>query len=267
MGGSFVEVNGTRLYVEVAGMEDAPAVIFVHGFSLDTRTWDRQVDAFSEQYRIVRYDLRGFGRSSVPEQGVHYQHQSDLRALLDTLSIDRAAVIGQSLGGAVALDFVLQHPDRVSALVTVGSVMPGFDTPELAALSREIWAAGRTSGVEAASALLVDCALFNVANERPASRAVVREIVADYSGWHWTNRDPEMWADPNCEARLGQIAPPTLIVIGERELHDMRQVADALVAGVPDARKVVLPGLGHLPNMEDAEAFNAVVLEFLNTHA
>lgn len=263
MRGEVIEVNGTRLYCEVTGADDAPAVVFLHGFSLDTRTWNGQVDAFSERYRVVRYDLRGFGRSAVPEEGVTYQHQEDLRALLDTLAIDRTAVIGQSFGGAVALDFALQHPQRVSALVTVGAVMPGFNTPELAALSREIWNTGRTGGVDAARALLVDCALFDVANERPASRTAVREIVAGYSGWDWTNTDPAAWAEPKCEENLGLIAAPTLVVLGEREFSDMRHVADALEAGVPGARKVVLPGLGHLPNMEDAEAFNEVVLDFL----
>ncbi|HEX5163933.1 MAG TPA: alpha/beta fold hydrolase, partial [Thermomicrobiales bacterium] len=133
-----VELNGTRLYYEVSGPPDAPAVVLVHGFSLDTRMWAGQVGPLSERYRVVRYDLRGFGRSAIPEAGVHYQHHDDLRALLDQLGIERATVVGLSLGGAVTLDFALHHPQRLTGLVLADAVVPGFDAPDLADLSRQV---------------------------------------------------------------------------------------------------------------------------------
>lgn len=262
-----VEVNGTRLCYEVDGPGDAPALVFVHGFSLDTRMWDRQVEAFAGRYRVVRYDLRGFGRSAIPEAGVHYQHHDDLRALLDTLGIERAVVVGLSLGGAVALDFVLRQPERVRALVLVGAVVPGFDAPGLHALSRDVWTAGRTSGADAAKALWIECGLFEVANERATSRVALRRMVSDYSGWGWTDSDPGTWAEPNCAAQLDRISVPSLVVVGERDLPDMLQAANALASGIHGAREVVLPGLGHLPNMEDPPAFNRVVLDFLDSLA
>ncbi|MEX1158808.1 MAG: alpha/beta fold hydrolase [Thermomicrobiales bacterium] len=267
MSGRFVEVNGTRLWVEVAGADDAPSVVFVHGFSLDTRMWDGQFEAFAGRYRVARYDLRGFGRSAVPEAGVVYQHGEDLRALLDALGIERAALIGLSRGGEVALDFALQWPERVSALALVDSALPGFDTPELWAMTGPIWKAGRESGAAAARDLWAACSLFEVANERPDCHEALTRIVADYSGWHWTNHDPCVWTEPNCVAQLGRIAAPTLVVAGERDIPDMLRIADTLALRIAGARKVVLPGLGHLPNMEDAEAFNDVVLEFLGSHA
>jgi len=263
MSGEFVEVNGTRLYCEITGAADAPVVVFVHGFSLDTRMWDGQVEAFAGWYRVVRYDLRGFGRSAVPEAGVPYRHDEDLIGLLDTLGIERAVLVGLSMGGAVALNVVLRHPERVSALVLAASVLPGFETPGFDALTRPIWRAGRTGGADAARALWLDCPLFEVVSETPGSRAALREIVSDYSGWGWTERDPGAWAEPDSVAQLGRIGAPTLVVIGERDLGDMRRMADALASGIPGAQKVVMPGLGHLPNMEDAEAFNSVVLDFL----
>jgi 3-oxoadipate enol-lactonase len=259
----FFEVNGTRLYCEIAGTDDAPAVVFAHGFSLDTRMWDGQFAAFAERYRVVRYDLRGFGRSAVPEAGVPYRHDEDLLALLDALEIVQAALVGISMGGAVVLNVALAHPQRVSELVLAASILPGFETPEFDAMTRPVWRLGRTEGPEAARELWLDCPIFNVSNERPATREALRTIIAGYSGWNWTDRDPGTWAEPDCVAQLGRITTPTLVVVGERDLNDMRRMADALEAGIPGARKVVLPGLGHLPNMEDAVAFNDVVFDFL----
>ncbi len=263
MGGEFVEVNGTRLYYEVSGDSNASAVVLVHGFSLDTRMWDGQVEAFHERFRVVRYDLRSFGQSAIPEAGVHYQHHADLAALLDHLGISTAALVGLSLGGAIALDFVLHHPERVTALILVGSVLPGMATPDLGSLSRDVWKAGQAGGADAAKALWVECSLFDAVNQRPVARTALREMVAGYSGWGWTDRDPGTWGEPDCAARLGEIDVPTLIVVGEHDIEGMRRNAEVLVAGIPGARHIVLPGLGHLPNMEDAAAFNPVVIEHL----
>jgi pimeloyl-ACP methyl ester carboxylesterase len=226
--------------------------------------WDEQVALFSEQYRVVRYDLRGFGRSAIPEAGVHYQHQADLSALLDSFGIDRAAVLGLSLGGAVALDFALQHPERVRALVLAASTLPGFATPDLADLSRAIWRAGKTSGAQAARALWLECPLFETVNEQPAASDRVREMVADYSGWGWTDSDPGTWAEPDCAARLDEIAAPTLVLVGERDIAGMRGNAAELANRIPGAEFSELPDVGHLPNMEAPVAFNRVVLDFLD---
>ncbi|MDQ3549758.1 MAG: alpha/beta fold hydrolase [Chloroflexota bacterium] len=261
--GEFIQVNGTRLYCAVTGAEKAPAVVFVHGFSLDTRMWDGQVEAFSTRYRVVRYDLRGFGQSAVPEAGVPYQHDEDLVGLLDALGIEPAVLVGLSMGGAVALNVVLRHPERVSALVLAASLLPGFETPEFDGITRPIWTAGRISGADAARALWVDCAIFAVINEQRGPREVLRAIVSDYSGWGWTERDPGAWAEPDSVAQLDRIDAPTLVVAGERDIDDMRRMADTLASSIPGARKVIMPGLGHLPNMEDAEAFNSAVLDFL----
>jgi pimeloyl-ACP methyl ester carboxylesterase len=262
--GEFVEVNGTRLYYEASGRSDAPAVVLVHGFSLDTRMWAGQVGPLSDRYRVVCYDLRGFGRSAIPEAGVLYQHHEDLRALLDRLEIERAAVVGLSLGGAVALDFALHHRQRLTSLVLADAVVPGFDAPDLADLSRQVWNAGRTNGVEAAKAIWLASPFFEQANQRSNPRSALLEMVADYSGWGWTERDPGRWGESNMAARLAEIVAPTLIIVGEHDIEGMRNAADALAREIPNARKVVLPGLGHLPNMEDPAAFNSVILEFLD---
>ncbi|HEX5167211.1 MAG TPA: alpha/beta hydrolase, partial [Thermomicrobiales bacterium] len=141
--------------------------------------------------------------------------------------------------------------------------VPGFDAPDLADLSRQVWTAGRTDGVEAAKALWLACPFFAQANRRSDAKAALQQMVTDYSGWGWTERDPGTWGEPNMAARLGEISAPALIVVGERDIEGMRRAADALAREIPNAQKVVLPGLGHLPNMEDPAAFNAAVLKFL----
>jgi pimeloyl-ACP methyl ester carboxylesterase len=125
----FVETEGARLYVEEAG--DGHAVVFLHPGLWDCRTWDPQFELFADRYHVVRYDARGYGRSTRPEPGVAYSHVRDLLAMLDDSGIDRAALVGCSMGGTNEVDFVLEHPDRVLALVLVAAGVDGFEgTPE-----------------------------------------------------------------------------------------------------------------------------------------
>jgi 3-oxoadipate enol-lactonase len=116
------EVNGTRLYYEGAG--SGHPLVLIHGFGLDTRMWDDQFDVFARHYRVVPYGMRGYG-DSAPPADESYSHTDDLKALLEHLSIDRAHVLGQSRGGAVAIDFALAHPGATSALVLVDPVLAG----------------------------------------------------------------------------------------------------------------------------------------------
>src|SRR5687768_17047142 len=102
----FAEVNGTRLFYEAAGR--GPAVVFVHGGLVDSRLWDDQLKEFSKRHRVVRYDLRGYGQSAAPT--ADFSPVEDLRALLAFLGVERATVVGLSLGGIIAADFALEHP-------------------------------------------------------------------------------------------------------------------------------------------------------------
>src|SRR3954452_25405155 len=107
------------LWVERSG--SGPVVALAHGFTLDHRMWQPQLEAFSKSHTVIRYDMRGFGRSSMPLPGAEYSQARNLAMLLDRLGIARTALIGLSYGGWVALEFALLFPERVSALVTVDS--------------------------------------------------------------------------------------------------------------------------------------------------
>lgn len=116
-------VKGTRLYFEVAG--SGPAAVLLHGFSLDTRMWDDQFDVLAREFRVVRYDQRGFGKSDVPTDEP-YSGVEDLRSLLDYLAIETPHVIGLSLGGGLAIDFALTQPAMVDSLIVAGSNLSGY---------------------------------------------------------------------------------------------------------------------------------------------
>ncbi len=118
----FAEVNGTKLYYEVLG-EEHPLVL-IHGGYMDRRMWDDQFAVFAEHYRVIRYDVRGFGKTELPQ--VPYADRQDLYDLLMFLGVEKAYVLGLSLGGVIAIDFTLDYPNMVDALVLVGSPVSGF---------------------------------------------------------------------------------------------------------------------------------------------
>jgi 3-oxoadipate enol-lactonase len=257
----FLEVPNGRLYYEVAG--DGPPVLFVHGFSLDTRMWDDQWATFAPRYRVVRVDLRGFGRSE--QEPVPYSDLEDLVALLDHLRIERAHIIGLSMGAVVVVDFAIAHPERVASLVAVdgGPGGMGAPPPEMQTITA-LAADGRMS--EALEAWLAT-ALFAPANEQPHVAARLREIVSDYGWWRARHLGLLVGIEPAAAARLDEITAPTLVVVGERERPGVRAGCDALGAGIRGAQMVILPDVGHMSNMEDPAGFNDAVSEFLARHA
>ncbi len=254
---SFAEVNGTHLYYEVAGSGQPLALL--HGFSLDTRMWDDQFETFARHHQVVRYDLRGFGQSATPTSEP-YTHPDDLKALLQILKIDSAHIVGLSLGGGVAIDFALIYPEAARSLIAIDGTLGGYRWAKDWGGPR---ATAQSAGVEAAREVWLDDEQFIPANELPSVAARLRQMVTTYSGWHWLNRDPGRWLQPPAIERLWQIRAPALAIVGERDLPDFHAIADTLQQRIPWARKVVVPGAGHMANMEAPEQVNEVILSFL----
>lgn len=257
-------VNGTHLAYEIAG--DGPAVVFLHGFTLDMRMWDDQMDAFAARHQVIRYDLRGFGASAPPVVDEPYTHAGDLHALLTHLGIERAAVAGLSMGGWAALEFALTYPDSLSALILVDAALRGFAWgPASAATIDAIYALGREGRLDEAIAGWLADPLFVCSRRDPAATARLEEIVRAYPCWHLRQTDPHLPFDPPARERLHEIAAPTLVAVGEEDRPDFQAIADLLATGIPDARKIVLAGAGHMANMDAPDAFNRGVLDFLAT--
>ncbi len=255
------EVNGTTIRYQLDG--SGPVVVFVHGFTADLRLWEPQMKDFTERFQVLRYDLRGHGKSGVPTDEP-YSHEDDLKALLDSLGIERAVVIGLSLGARVVIDFALTHAKMVRALVPVDGGPSGHEvTEEDSDIADQILSALETDGPEAAMQVWLASPVFAGVRRDPEQAARLAEMIRDYPGWDGLAADPARTLDPPAVTRLGEIQVRTLVVVGEEDLKSVRASADLLHREIPGARKVVLPGVGHISNLEDPESFNAVVLEFL----
>jgi pimeloyl-ACP methyl ester carboxylesterase len=255
------DVNGTRLYYEVAGTGEP--LVLVHGQGLDTRMWDDQFAVFAEHYRVVRYDMRGYGRSALPT-GELYAPGEDLMALMRHLDILQAHVVGLSRGGRVAIDFALTYPQALISLVLVDAALGGFQWTAFGESLREVKVAWRTGGREAACQRWLTDALFAPAWKIPAVAAHLTQMVTDYPGWAtWAEGGCIRPLDPPAIERLDRIEVPTLVMVGELDLPDFRAIAQRLADGIPHAQSLVLSEVGHMANMEDPDRFNAVVLDFL----
>jgi pimeloyl-ACP methyl ester carboxylesterase len=254
-------VNGTQLYYEVAG-QGVP-VVLIHGLGLDTRMWDGQFDVLADHYRVIRYDLRGFGKSALPTDAA-FRHPDDLRALLDYLEAPKAHVVGLSMGGRIALHHGLLYPDATLSLVLVDAALDGFDFSEqLDASFDAIAERANDAGAGTANEMWLQHELFAPAREQPECRAKLAQIVGESSGWNWVNKSPARGIKPPAADRLNEVHVPTLVIVGERDLPDFQRIADRLADGIPSARKVVMNGVGHMSNMEDIQEFNSIVLSFL----
>lgn len=260
----FAEVNGTSLYYERTG--EGNTLILVHGWTLDTRMWDDQFDVFGKHYQVVRYDLRGYGRSALPTDE-EYSHSDDLRALMNHLELTNAYVVGLSMGGAIAIMFALDYPESVAALVAVDSTLGGYEwSPDYGASLDAIFVAGRKVGHDAALERLLDFEILEPAMEDPKVAVRLKEIISDYSGYHWIS-DTVNWGTttaPPAIERLDQIRIPTLAIVGGRDSPEFHTIASILEQQIPNIQKIIIPGVGHVPNMEKPGEFNEIVLGFLS---
>jgi pimeloyl-ACP methyl ester carboxylesterase len=266
MNTGFAELEGGRLYYETTGSGDA--IVLIHGNAGDRRHWDAQFDALAKEHRVVRYDVRGFGQSSLPVEGEPYSNHEDLAALLDHLSIRSAHVAGWSMGSGIAVDFVLTYPDRMKSLISVGPWVRGYSSPAAQAISadlRLVGAALADGGPTAAVDAWMAAPFFAATIREPAAGARFRQIAADYSWWFFSHQAPKGEPGPSAVGRTAEIHVPTLILTAEHDIPACLEVADLLDLSVLNSRKVILAGTGHLLHMEKPEEFNRHLLDFIET--
>ncbi|HSK15970.1 MAG TPA: alpha/beta hydrolase [Gaiellaceae bacterium] len=248
--------------------------MLLHAGVGDRRLWEGQAP-LAERFRVVRPDLRGFGDSPLP--GGPFSFVDDVRALLDRLEIERAALVGNSFGGKIALDVALTEPKRTSALVLVAAALAGREgSSELARLDEtedELLDAGRIDeAVELSLRAWLDGPRRDAVPVPPGvrerlagmQRRAYEVAVAAYE--REPAPGPVRWASPPAAGRLGEVAVPTLVVVGRHDFADFREIGDELEAGIPSARKVVLD-TAHLPGVERPEELNRLLLDFLGEHA
>jgi 3-oxoadipate enol-lactonase len=258
------------LYAEVAG--EGPELVLLHEGVCDSRMWDPQWEAFTRSHRVLRFDFRGYGRT--PLSPGSYSAAKDVIELLDEHGFERAALVGVSLGGRVALEVALAQPERVSALVLVGSGLPGHDwSDEMKATWEEEEAAFNAGdldrAVEVTLRTWVDGPRRKPEDVDPAVRAKVAEM---------QKRALELYAEVGDDAeeellvadvadRLGEIRARTLVAVGAEDVPDILAIADKLAGEIPGARRATIEDTAHVPSLERPHEFERLVLGFVEEAA
>lgn len=258
----FLDTNGAHIYYEVDG--DGPAVAFIHAGVANLRMWDAQVEALRDDFRLIRYDTRGYGQTVT--DAVEFSNRADLAAVLDHVGEERAHVVGLSRGGHIALDFALEYPDRVRTLTVCAGGVGGYESPDGA--PAEMWDAAEAMYVAKNWDGLAD---FETAywadgpgqsvDRVPAVRAAVHDWVLTTYRAEKEEGTPQP-LEPAANERLAELRAPLLVMLGALDdpgtIGSMRHLA----ASVPGARLDEL-ATAHMINLEEPERFNALLREHL----
>lgn len=256
-------VNGIELALVDRG--SGTPVVLLHGFPLDHTMWDAQIDAVSQQYRVIAPDLRGFGRSGVTDGVVTMEQLADdLDGLLQALGVRQPIVLcGLSMGGYVAFAFRRKYAARLRGLVLCDT-RAAADTPEVAAgrleMADRVLREGPAPLVETMTPKLFAEA---VARDRPEVVESLRRVMMSTDAKGIAAAARGMAQRPDVTGTLGQITCPTLVIVGELDAISTPQQMSAIAEAIPAARLVRIPDCGHMSTLEQPAEVNAAILEFL----
>lgn len=257
-------INGATLHYVDQGDPAALPVVFLHGFPFSRRLWDREVELTAARWRAIAVDLRGHGESSVGDgQYTIEGHVDDLIGLLDHLGIERAVLVGLSMGGYIALRAVERNPERVRALVLADTRSEADD--DAGRLKRaETIRTVKAHGAEVFARAFLP-AVFAPASltGKPEAVELIRATIAGTAPLSLAGTLLALAARTDTTASLHRIAVPTLVLVGEHDALTPPAAARALQERIPGARLQVIPGAGHLSNLENPAEFQAALLEFL----
>jgi 3-oxoadipate enol-lactonase len=254
-----------ELHYTERGPRDAPAVVLLHGFPLDGTMWDDQLDALAARYRAVVPDLRGHGRSEAPPGPyLMAEHVADVRALLDRLGIERAALVGLSMGGYVTMNFLAAHPERVWAAALVDTRAEGdteLTKQNRALQAQDVLANGMGPFIEAAIPRMY---APRTIRERPQLVERYRRIVERARPPAVAAALGGLAARPDVTDVLRGVTCPVLVVVGSEDILTPPADARHITEAAPNARLEVIEGAGHLANIEAPEEVNRLLLDFLD---
>jgi pimeloyl-ACP methyl ester carboxylesterase len=266
----YAEVNGTKLYYETAGKGE-PLVV-IHGSFGDRRFWDRQFPALANKYKVVRYDIRGYGKSALPDSNVMYRDVDDLNALMNFLEIKKANLCGLSLGSNIVIDFALSHPEKCISIICCGPRVAGDGTPEYKTATGENISAVITKttdlvkrkGVkEATDYLWTGDHEMGKTVISPNTLHTLLQMGYEYSWWRYTHTNKREYAFPMAIKQLNEVRIPALIVTAEYDLALCKNVGDILAKGIPGAKLISIKHAGHIMNMDNPRDFNKAILRFM----
>jgi 3-oxoadipate enol-lactonase len=266
----YAEVDGGRLYYETSG--SGPAIVLIHAGFLDLRMWDPQIPVFSKTNRVIRYDVRGFGKSDIARNT--YSDYKDLRALMYHLRVKTASFVGVSNGGRIAADFAVEYPSMLDRLVLVSPGMSGYKSsgPEEDKMWEEFDKQMKSQEVAVREGRAIDAVEMDVnawaSAQTPVNRERIRQIALD--NFHVQIENPwklQVPPEPRTFERLSKIRTPTLVIIGDRDVPPQILLTDNIHSHIPGSKRVLIPGGDHLANMSKPHEFNIAVLQFLKQEA
>lgn len=267
----YAEVNKTKLYYEIAGKGEP--LVLIHGSFGDRRFWDLQFYDLSKKFKVLRYDLRGFGRSALPKENEVYRDSDDLNALIDFLGIKKAHVCGLSFGSFIVFDFGLSHPDKCLSLIPIGPRVAGDDLDEyktpnvdtLRAIISKVTEIIKSKGAKEATDYLWtgDHGMAKTVVTTRTRHALLK-MGYEYSWWRYLHGNKREFAFPMAIKKLNEIRIPTLIVTAEYDLDLCKNVAAIMAKEIPGAKLVSIKKAGHIMNMDQPEGFNKIISKFID---
>ena len=264
----FVNIDEAHIYYETAG-KGTPFVM-IHAGVADRRQWNNEFALFAQDYQVLRYDMRGYGKSE-PVDG-EFSHMSDLVSVLNTLELQEPLIMmGCSMGGGLAMDFALTYPSRVKALIMVGSGPSGLKldvpTPAKFAEAEKAFEAGDLDlTAEIETQIWFDGTDRTPEQVNQSMRNLLYEMNRQALAHEVKNLGKRL---PNTQTpafdRLPDLKIPALIIVGEHDTPYILAAADYMVKKIPSVRKVIIEDAAHLPNMDQPQEFQTVVNDFLES--
>ena len=269
----FAPIGGARIYYETADetADDSPPFVMIHAGVADSRQWDNEFESFATRFRVVRYDMRGYGKS-VPVAG-EFSHLGDLVALLSYLHVDTPMILmGCSMGGGIAMDFALAYPARVRAVIMVGSGPSGLvlDVPQSGAERfREEEAAFKAGDLDRAAEIQTQIWFDGVGRSPSQVDPQMRKLAYAMGRIAVENESKNLgkrMSDAAVPAakRLDELQVPVLTIVGEHDLPYLLAAADYMAQHISSARKALMQDAAHLPNMDHPAEFRTIVEQFLS---
>jgi pimeloyl-ACP methyl ester carboxylesterase len=251
-------VSSAGLYYEVSGTGET--VVLIHAFSVDRRMWAPQIAALEGRFRVIRYDLRGHGKSEGPS--APYAPHEDLRSVFDALNINRATLVGLSAGATIATDFAIAHPDRVTRVILASPGLSGHVPLTPLTWTQPVFQAAGAGDPEGAARLWAETPIMALRNDFTAASTVRDLVMSNVRLWTYRT-NPARQLMPPAIGRLSEVKCPALVILGEQDLPHIKEIASLLASGIPGARLVTIPRAGHMVNLDARDAFNQAVDSFL----
>ena len=266
-----LDVAGASLYYETDGHIGKPAVLLIHAGIANLRMWDPQIEALAAGHFVIRFDTRGFGETTTEK--VQFSNRADAASLLDHLGVQSATLIGSSRGGGIAIDLALDQPTRVAGLVTIGSGPSGYPAVELTEREEQLFAdvddAYEDGDIDGAFRL--EAELWGVGPARAVSDVdpVFLQTAYDLNlanTGHVLERPVAAGLQPPAYGRLGELAVPALVIVGDNDISAALQQQEYLASTIPGAEGVVVADTAHLPSVEKPAELTALLLDWLGRH-